>query len=73
MAAVNIDDRKIDFVLAEQVLGPGKGKPAGTSGRRGKGDDRAKAKRGKSAKSGKAGEGSKGRRAGKGGRKKRKA
>lgn len=37
VAAVNLDDRKIDFVLAESVKGPGKGAPkgAGKSSRRG--------------------------------------
>ena len=33
VAAVNIDDRKIDFVLAEKIEGPGKGQ--GRPGRRG--------------------------------------
>ncbi len=34
VAAVNIDDRKIDFVLAEQVEGPGKGGPGRPRGKR---------------------------------------
>ena len=34
VAAVNIDDRKIDFVLAEQVEGPGKGGPRRPRGKR---------------------------------------
>jgi ribonuclease R len=57
VAAVNIDDRKIDFVLADKVEGPGKGrgagKPEGRSGsprskrrrsaRGGRGEERAEA------------------------------
>ena len=41
VAAVNIDDRKIDFVLADKVEGPGKGRqrPAGEPRRR---DDKGK-------------------------------
>ena len=38
VAAVNIDDRKIDFVLAETVEGPGKGRDGSRSGARS--DDR---------------------------------
>jgi ribonuclease R len=34
VAAVNIDDRKIDFVLADQVEGPGKGGPRRPRGKR---------------------------------------
>jgi ribonuclease R len=39
VAAVNIDDRKIDFVLAEKIEGPGKGggRPGGKSGSRSRG------------------------------------
>jgi ribonuclease R len=38
VAAVNIDDRKIDFVLAESVAGPGKRRPkSGGRGPRGRG------------------------------------
>jgi ribonuclease R len=42
VAAVNIDDRKIDFVLAEQVEGPGKGGPRRSGGRRAAGGSRNK-------------------------------
>ena len=44
VAAVNIDDRKIDFVLADGVAGPGKGRPArgGRKGTSGKGGGRGK-------------------------------
>ena len=37
VAAVNIDDRKIDFVLADQVAGPGKRQPKPGGGRRRRG------------------------------------
>jgi ribonuclease R len=54
VAAVNIDDRKIDFILADKVEGPGKGggKPPGRSRRRGRPGGR-----GKGDASGKAGQG----------------
>ena len=54
VAAVNIDDRKIDFILADKVEGPGKGggKPPGRSRRRGRPGGR-----GKGDGSGKAGQG----------------
>ena len=38
VAAVNIDDRKIDFVLAENVAGPGRDRERGKAARSGKGD-----------------------------------
>ena len=52
VAAVNIDDRKIDFVLTEQIAGPGKGagRPGGGRGRGGRGGDRRAPKHGKSPK-----------------------
>ena len=57
VAAVNIDDRKIDFVLAEKVEGPGKGRSKGEGrGRRAAGaakesgkDGQARAKKTKDA------------------------
>jgi len=42
VAAVNIDDRKIDFVLAEQVEGPGKGGRRRPGGKRAAGGSRNK-------------------------------
>ena len=55
VAAVNIDDRKIDFVLTEQIAGPGKGagRPGGGRSRRGRGGDRGAPKHGKSPETGK--------------------
>ena len=50
VAAVNIDDRKIDFVLAEQVEGPGKGGPRRSGGRRAAGGSRNKRRGGRKAK-----------------------
>lgn len=42
VAAVNIDDRKIDFVLADKVEGPGKGRGKSSRPRRDKGRAQAK-------------------------------
>ena len=55
VAAVNIDDRKIDFVLAEKIEGPGKGRgrSAGDGGSKGSADrkrDRRKGQGGAKAK-----------------------
>ena len=54
VAAVNIDDRKIDFVLADKVEGPGKGKTPGKAGGR---DGGSRSKRRRSSRGGR-GEGS---------------
>jgi ribonuclease R len=62
VAAVNIDDRKIDFVLADAVAGPGKGR-----GRRGRKDRGGETQGGK----GKGGKAGKQRKSGRGGRKER--
>ena len=61
VAAVNIDDRKIDFVLADAVAGPGKGR--GRPGRKDRGGE-TQGGRGKGAKTGR-------RKSGRGGRKDR--
>jgi ribonuclease R len=50
VAAVNIDDRKIDFVLAQKIEGPGKGRGQPSRGRsRSSGSNKKQAKKGGSA------------------------
>lgn len=76
VAAVNIDDRKIDFVLAERVDGPGKGRGKGRDkGAHGKSKGAAarKDKGAKTDKGGKRGKPKKAVTSKKGGRKKKKS